>query len=490
MGLVVCEVSLTGNVLGMHSVTQPPQSGSATASSIPPTKRSDLLQSAVRKINVRLGGGKLVSGTGFRVAGTDFVVTNAHVIEGAAEVNLVADDPPDIGMELRAVAAGHDLAVLAPKASFLERFRSGVGVLSLCEAPGEPGSDVVAVGYPEFGFTITKGVITGLRSFEDLARVKKTLTTGWAKDAKFVQTDAVINPGNSGGPLVSNNDRVVGVNAWKAGAALKIDHAFFAISVEHVKTLLAQASKTPILFPPASLAALPDQPKEAPQILLPPPIAVKEGRRADLQRAIRFVRSSCECSVCDGSGSRTVQRTRKGDGQFEKGTTTKHSEPCERCDGTGFRPDFNLDRLEELVVAIARTDLESEANKPVRDIVIRLIEAIGWYGAQPLARLAEPRVHDLFNATPEIVSPAADPVGVIVHGRVSGTVDLDDGTRLAIVAFGRGDDAVLLSRPKLLLAAKGDVVVAGGLVAGKVVASKGKSYLVLQSGFAIRPAQR
>jgi len=68
------------------------------------------------------------------------------------------------------------------------------------------GTDVFAVGAPtgeDLAFSVTKGVISGLREWQG---------------KRYIQTDAALNPGNSGGPLLASDGRVVGIVSWKISA--------------------------------------------------------------------------------------------------------------------------------------------------------------------------------------------------------------------------------------------------------------------------------
>jgi serine protease Do len=61
------------------------------------------------------------------------------------------------------------------------------------------GADVIAIGTPQdisLGQSVTKGIISGKRVFEDL---------------QYIQTDVSINSGNSGGALINNNGEVIGI---------------------------------------------------------------------------------------------------------------------------------------------------------------------------------------------------------------------------------------------------------------------------------------
>jgi S1-C subfamily serine protease len=152
------------------------------------------------------------SGSGVVITPDGFLLTSAHVVEGAGGGGLRArlTDGRDLALSLVGADALSDLAVLRadgadlPAAALGDAERLTVGQL------------VVAIGNP-FGLagSVTAGVVSALG---------RSLPVGRGRARRVVedviQTDAALNPGNSGGALADSRARVVGVNTAVAGFGL------------------------------------------------------------------------------------------------------------------------------------------------------------------------------------------------------------------------------------------------------------------------------
>ncbi|HET6789244.1 MAG TPA: Do family serine endopeptidase, partial [Aquabacterium sp.] len=134
-------------------------------------------------------------GSGFILTGDGFVMTNAHVVEGADEVYVTLTDKREYKAKVVGVDKRTDVAVVKIDAARLPAVRIGqAGKLRV-------GEWVMAIGSP-FGLenTVTAGIVSA-----------KARDTG--EEIRFIQTDVAVNPGNSGGPLINMRGEVVGINS-------------------------------------------------------------------------------------------------------------------------------------------------------------------------------------------------------------------------------------------------------------------------------------
>jgi putative serine protease PepD len=149
-------------------------------------------------------GGASGSGTGFVIDSNGTIVTNAHVVQGASNVQVRFDDNGSgVDAEVLGSDQSSDLAVLRVDSSHTQSIKP----LQLADSDTVHVGDLaVAIGYPlGLDRTVTAGIISGL------GRAIKA-PNGFSID-KVIQTDAPINPGNSGGPLLDSLGRVIGVNS-------------------------------------------------------------------------------------------------------------------------------------------------------------------------------------------------------------------------------------------------------------------------------------
>ncbi len=140
------------------------------------------------------------SGSGFIVSDQGYIVTNNHVVEGAARLEVVLADGSTISAALIGVDPFADIAVVRVDGLL-------PAILSFGDSESlKPGQSVIAFGSPlgDFKNTVTVGVVSGMG---------RSVGSGLGYEQQdLIQTDAAINPGNSGGPLVNLAGEVIGVN--------------------------------------------------------------------------------------------------------------------------------------------------------------------------------------------------------------------------------------------------------------------------------------
>jgi serine protease Do len=134
-------------------------------------------------------------GSGFILSSDGYIMTNAHVIDGASEVIVTLPDQREFKAKVVGADKRTDVAVVKIEAKGLPAVK--IGDVSRLRV----GEWVMAIGSP-FGLesTVTAGIVSA-----------KQRDTG--DYLPFIQTDVAINPGNSGGPLINMRGEVVGINS-------------------------------------------------------------------------------------------------------------------------------------------------------------------------------------------------------------------------------------------------------------------------------------
>ncbi len=162
------------------------------------------------------------TGSGFVVDPAGLIVTNAHVVAGAEQIQVRLSDGRRFQGKVVGLDNRVDLALLRIEgATKLEALPIGDSNRL------RVGEFVLALGHP---FGLEQSVSLGI-----VSRKGAPLTVA-APGFDFIQTDAAINPGNSGGPLVNMAGEVVGINSM----AVRNGSIGFAIPANLVKLLLPQ----------------------------------------------------------------------------------------------------------------------------------------------------------------------------------------------------------------------------------------------------------
>jgi serine protease DegQ len=177
---------------------------------------------------LRADGGQ---GSGVIWDESGIVVTNNHVIEGAAEIEVAFATGTRVPAQVRATDPRTDLAVL-------EVGRDGLPAARFSDQLPQVGELAVALGNP-LGFenTVSAGIVSGLH---------REIPSGGRTPAliDLIQTDAAISPGNSGGALVDADGRVVGINVAYIPPEARAVSIGFAIPAPEVVDVVTQLLET------------------------------------------------------------------------------------------------------------------------------------------------------------------------------------------------------------------------------------------------------
>jgi putative serine protease PepD len=207
--MAVAVISVAALALSGYSLATRPAptiEPAATAPPVPPVPASqaDLAAIAAKvlpsvvSVQVTTSWGRRATGSGFVLDRKGHLVTNAHVVSGAATVRVLFTTGRSVPAAIVGRSITDDIAVLkatVPKSIPPLRIGQTTAI--------RVGDAVLAVGSPlGLAGTVTAGIVSA---------VGRRVEVG-GKRSKAIQTDASINPGNSGGPLVGRTGEVIGVN--------------------------------------------------------------------------------------------------------------------------------------------------------------------------------------------------------------------------------------------------------------------------------------
>lgn len=174
------------------------------------------------------------TGSGFIWDDAGHVVTNYHVVEGAAQAIVKLADGRDYQAVLVGASPAHDIALLRIGVGFQRPPPVPIGTSHDLKV----GQKVFAIGNP-FGldWTLTSGIVSALDRSLPGERDRPTIQ-------HLIQTDTAINPGNSGGPLLDSAGRLIGINTAifsPSGASAGIG---FAVPVDTLMRVVPQLIET------------------------------------------------------------------------------------------------------------------------------------------------------------------------------------------------------------------------------------------------------
>jgi putative serine protease PepD len=245
--LAGCSIETVPDEAGAGATPAPDVTLSQQDRTVPHSPLSEIVEGALPSVvNVRVKGFDVAgfnsgdgSGSGVIIDKKGIVLTNFHVVQGAAEVEVRVfgeDGHDDVEGEVIGGVPEQDLAIIRIHADDLVPMEIGrSSELKL-------GDDVIAIGYPLGlgGATVTAGIVSAIgRS------ITASNPSGDAESLQnLLQTDAAINPGNSGGPLIDTEGRLVGINtaAVQAGAAENIG---FSIPIDDALPVVEEILSDP-----------------------------------------------------------------------------------------------------------------------------------------------------------------------------------------------------------------------------------------------------
>jgi S1-C subfamily serine protease len=193
------------------------------------------------------------SGSGVIVRADGIIITNAHVVQNARQVQVELADGRSLAGEVLGRDPRIDIAVVRIGATNLPAATLGDSDVV------QVGQSAIAIGNP-YGFerTVTRGVVSAVdRTLQGSALIN------------LIQTDAAINPGNSGGPLLDSQGRVIGINTavWNPAIATGLG---FAVPINDANNAVQQLLTTGrIVRAYMGVSYLPITPALAAQFRLP-----------------------------------------------------------------------------------------------------------------------------------------------------------------------------------------------------------------------------
>ncbi len=333
-------------------------------------------------------------GSGVIVASDGYILTNAHVIDGADEVEVHLQDDRVLEAKIVGLDEGSDIGVLKIAAKDLP-------VLQLSDSDqAEVGDVVLAIGAPfGLGNTVTMGIIS--------AKGRTMLgITGDAGYEDFIQTDAAINPGNSGGALINMKGELVGVNTailsrtggfQGIGLAIptnlarrvmtsliengKVVRGWLGVSIQDITTELAEQFDLPNTKGVLISSVEAGSPAAKAEIKVGQVVLKVNGRAVDDPAALRSVIGTT------APGSR-VEIELWANGKSETRTLTIGEAPAEVADANGqpAGPTSDVELLPGLYAANLNAEMREQLglSKNVNGVVVTRVDADKLKSSMPL----------------------------------------------------------------------------------------------------------
>jgi S1-C subfamily serine protease len=231
------------------------------------------VQSAGEYLKGEGGEQATATGSGVEIDGSGNILTNWHVVEGAAKIAVGSEHGATVKAQLVGKDPSEDLALLRIPIAGLTLHPLSLGDSSAVKV----GDEVLAIGNPfGLGGTLTAGVVSALE--------RQIQAPNGVKISNVLQTDAPINPDNSGGPLLNTAGEVIGINSQivtggDRGGSVGIA---FAIPVNNAKSELSTLEKVASCMAPRVESKLVDRVQAAARL-----------SRGGSHRGFRWMRGGC-----------------------------------------------------------------------------------------------------------------------------------------------------------------------------------------------------
>ncbi len=199
--------------------------------------RSSIVEILVSGHANRYGVTQSGSGSGIVVDSRGYILTNDHVVDGAATIRVQFSDGQEQTAQVVGTDSGNDLALIKVA------LPANAAVASLGDSDQvQVGDTAVAIGSP-FGLdeTVTQGIISAVH--------RDWQPEGSTIQRDLIQTDAPINPGNSGGALLNASGEVIGVTTAIESPVHGSVGVGFAVPINTAKRLLPQLESGAQLAP-------------------------------------------------------------------------------------------------------------------------------------------------------------------------------------------------------------------------------------------------
>jgi len=423
-------------------------------------------------------------GTAFIVSPDGFAVTNFHVIQGASSaIAVFSKNTASIPVELVAVDPKHDLALIQLAKPKTGQYDS----LPIADRGPAEGDVVWAIGRPSNGHIMTKGKISGLKTFDDFPVPLQQSMKSMARDSKWVQTDCALNQGNSGGPLVNEQGTVVGVASW---IWLGDQNLNFGLSSSHLAELISHKSDKPLTFGGADSefaqirtpwSEMPRQPvsEELLQTVKPEELIAASHAFADGIHK--------KCATCSGTGHVT-ERIQTGvlrGSTFSQATYRDEQRMCVKCKGAGW-----VRATDEVLGRLNTTFLKKMAGV-IRDDP-KTQDAISTaYKMITTVMIGDHETWAMLTTSSRSVLSQRSPVpgsAVVAKVRVLRCMPMQGGQRRFTVEVGGTEQTIYLVDPVAADQLESGVALMGGLIDGPGMLTENKRPItVVRNGFLIAP---